>query len=189
MKTGFVTSDGWAHRRKALMFNCVHGLDGPCVREERQPALRPQSLRKGGLGECCWVRVSEISRTDHVTVDNAVLDAPRSPRSQRGVCEGLKAGSWRQSRATWFTRLHSSPTRGTCGASKGAVPKGARYGQRTHTAGCGAGQPEQHPTRSRMLGECSIRVLVASFEEAHLPRQPIKRVHAELVHTGRRALG
>lgn len=27
-----------------------------------------------------------------------------------------------------------------------------------------------------MLGECSIRELVASFEEAHLPLQPIERV-------------
>jgi hypothetical protein len=39
--------------------------------------------------------VSEISRTDHVTVDNAVLDSPRTylprrPRSQRGAYEESK---------------------------------------------------------------------------------------------------
>lgn len=62
-----------------------------------------------------------------------------------------------------------------CGASKGAVPKGARLERRTQAAGCRAGRPERCPTRSRMLGECSIRELVASFEEAHLPLQPTAR--------------
>lgn len=90
----------------------------------------------------------------------------------------VEAGSRRQPRATWFTPLHSSPARGTCGASKGAAPKGARHGRRTHAAGCRAGQPERRPIRSRMLGECSIRELVASFEEAHLSSQPIHGVHA-----------
>jgi hypothetical protein len=92
-------------------------------------SVRPQSIRKGGVGECCWVRsVRDLScgsrhgrqRRARFAEDLIASETAFAARCVRGV----EAGSWRQPRVTWSMLLHSPPARGRCGASKEAVPKG-----------------------------------------------------------------
>lgn len=141
------------------------------------PSIPPKGWSGGVLlGERCQrslVRIMSRSTTPcliclgHICLGDRVRSAVRTRSRSRFVASTT---------SHLVHMLHSPPARGRCGASKGAVPKGARHGRRTHAAERRAGQPERRPTRSRMLGECSIRELVASFEEAHLPLQPIERV-------------
>lgn len=67
----------------------------------REGLRRRRLVRAGGRGRRL-VRRSEVSRVDHVTVDNAVLDAPkRSLHVRWSALEKPKLESRRQPRSTW----------------------------------------------------------------------------------------
>lgn len=103
-------------------------------------------VRAGGRGRRL-ARRSEVSRVDLVTVDNAVLDAPkRSFRSQRSALGKPKLESWRQLRSTWWEArpLRRVPRRREVGSPRavnsseeaGAVRQGwGSVSMRAHATG------------------------------------------------------
>lgn len=95
------------------------GSRGPCTKRRLE--------RAGGRGRRS-TRRSEVSRVDHVTVDNAVLDAPkRSFHAPWSVLGRPKLDPRRQPRSTWY-QAHplSSRQRVPRSPSKGGGEVGSR---------------------------------------------------------------
>jgi hypothetical protein len=151
-----------AHRGKASPPHGACRFDERRVQEGRTAGValpRPGSERIGGGSRCGFARAytkqrlaraggrgrrstrrSEVSRVDHVTVDNAVLDAPsRSFHAQWSVLEKPKLDPRRQPRSTWYQARPPSLCSSEAGGFLVVPQKAGRWvsghGRATHRKG------------------------------------------------------
>jgi hypothetical protein len=127
----------------------------------RGPAPKGGSERAGGRGHRL-VRRSEVSRVDHVTVDNAVLDTPkRSLHPRWSALEKPKLESRRQPRSTWYenpTLSGGFPRKGASGLGKHAhdLPQGEpRFAQRARLGSARLRSRATGPLVDVLFGESS----------------------------------
>lgn len=149
-----------------------HSLPPGVSSKEEARTGGPRGLKGEVAGS---MRKSEVSRVDHVTVDNAVLDAPmRSPRSPRGVLGKSKLESRRQPRSTWSTPTSSEGGRASCELARRVVPPG-RFSSEILLG-------ETNPPGAERPAGARFRESVAGFEVTHRHEARYAILHGSAAH-------